>query len=119
MRMIEGVNLRYLISTFINVTMYPQSKDNVLTKTKITSTKNSSGDASTYIPRYMNKNLFKAQTEELSSCIVRCAHYKNPQITVLVTFINSGFHNESGNIAQLPPTHITLSEFFHFSQYNR
>jgi hypothetical protein len=30
--MMEGVNLRYIVSTFVNVTMYLQYKNNMLIK---------------------------------------------------------------------------------------
>jgi hypothetical protein len=32
--MIEEVNLRYIVSTFVNVTMYPQYNNNMLIKIK-------------------------------------------------------------------------------------
>jgi hypothetical protein len=32
--MIKGVNLRYVVSTFVNVTMYPQYNKNMMKKGK-------------------------------------------------------------------------------------
>jgi hypothetical protein len=33
--MMEGVNLRYIVSTFVNVTMYPQYNNNMIIKNEI------------------------------------------------------------------------------------
>jgi hypothetical protein len=38
--MMEGVNLRYIVSTFVNVTMYPQYNDKIHIKLKIILKKN-------------------------------------------------------------------------------
>jgi hypothetical protein len=41
MRIVEGVNLRYIVSTFVNVTMYSQYNNNMIIKKALTKQKKS------------------------------------------------------------------------------